>query len=143
MEVFQAVLKGEEGKRARSCARLLKPFEDTAVSKRGKRLPSDQAETEEAGPTEEMVDLVAEQGFDWQIFQQVVAAGEGGVLKHKLCRRLGISMKKMKKRLDEVHTRFGLIETDEQVGKQVGFSSPSHSCCALLHCVCLVSSRGM
>ena len=57
--------------------------------------------------------------------------------KHKLCRQLGISMKKFKKRLDDIKQRFGIQETDEQDGKQArSFSSllPPFSACSCVHC---------
>ena len=46
-------------------------------------------------------------------------AGEEGIQKHRMCRRLGVSMKKMKNRMDDVKKRFGILETDDQDGKQV------------------------
>ena len=55
-------------------------------------------------------------------------AGQEGIHKHRLCRRLGVSMKKMKNRMDDVKRRFGIMETDEQDGKQV---------CSQAACTCL------
>lgn len=45
---------------------------------------------------------------------------------------LGISMKKMNKRLDEIRTRFGILESDEQDWKQVCYlrSQIRLTCCS-------------
>ena len=45
--------------------------------------------------------------------------GRGGINKHMIGKKLGVSMKKMKKRMDEMVIRYGIIETNEQAGKQV------------------------
>jgi len=39
--------------------------------------------------------------------------------KHRLARRLGLSQKKVKKRLDDIQMRYGIVETNVQDGKQV------------------------
>ena len=45
--------------------------------------------------------------------------GRDGINKHMIGKKLGVSMKKMKKRMDEMVIRYGIIETNEQAGKQV------------------------
>ena len=53
-------------------------------------------------------------------------AGKSGIARHVICKRLGVSMKRMKKQLDEIALRFGVIETNEQNGKLVGLLAALH-----------------
>ena len=41
------------------------------------------------------------------------------MFKHKMAKALGLSQKKVKRRLDDIKLRYGIVETNEQDGKQV------------------------